>query len=224
MTPHTNDGSLLHAWRTQACEVAFRELCQRHGSFVRSVCQRLGATDADEVTQAVFLVLARRGGTVNGNGLSSWLWSTARRVVANQRRSAARQRRHEAEIAVELARQRSDEAVESPWSEARNHLDDALASLSAGRREAILRFYFEGKPHAEVALELGCSVDAVKTRVYEGMQNLPAFFRRRGVKWPSDGCLPGAASCPGAEDAGAGGHPRRRPHFLPWVAVGLGHR
>lgn len=177
-------------------------MCQRHGSFVRSVCQRLGATDADEATQAVFLVLARRGGTVNGDGLSSWLWSTARRVVANQRRSAVRQRRHEAQIAAELARQRSDEADESPWSEARIHLDDALASLSAGRREAILRFYFEGKPHAEVARELGCSVDAVKTRVYEGMQNLRAFLRRRGVVMSLLALATGLASeCPAVEPA-----------------------
>ena len=82
---------------------------------------------------------------------------------------------------MEYARQRQAASTEPVWDEARRHLDEALASLSVGRREAVVRFFLEGRPHAEVAAELGCSEDAAKTRVHEGMERLRVFFARRGV-------------------------------------------
>jgi DNA-directed RNA polymerase specialized sigma24 family protein len=57
---------------------------------------------------------------------------------------------------MEQARQRAADDADPTWEEARHHLDAALASLSTGRREAILRFYLAGRPQAEVAAELGC--------------------------------------------------------------------
>ncbi len=180
-TSPDDDGALLAAWSAARDEAAFRCLCDRHAAMVAAACRRQGSPDADEAAQAVFLILARRTGSVSGSGLVGWLHGTARRVVAHQRRAAARRHRHEQEAAVEFDRQQSVAGPEPLWSEARQHLDEALASLSAGRREALLRFYLQGKPQAEVASELGCSVDAVKTRVHEGLERLRIFFARRGV-------------------------------------------
>lgn len=148
----------------------------------------------------MFLVLARRAALVPGEHLAGWLTLTARRVVANQRRVTSRRRRHEREAAVEHARQRDCGAPEPAWDDARQHLDAALASLSAGRREAVLRFHVEGKPQAVVAAELGCSTDAVKTRVNEGLTCLRAFFARRGVALGAVALASGLASEAGAHE------------------------
>lgn len=176
-----DDAQLLAAWHDRQDAEAFHLLCERHAGLVAAACRRQGSPDAGEAAQAVFLVLARRAGSVPAAALAGWLTVTAQRVVRNQHRAAASRRRHEQEAAVEHSRQRADPAGEPLWADARPHLDAALASLSVGRREAVLRFYLEGKAQAEVAAELGCSVDAVKTRVHEGLAGLRAFFARRGI-------------------------------------------
>lgn len=178
---HRGHAQLFTTWLARRDEASFRALCERHASVVYSACVRLGAPDADEAAQAVFIVLAQRPEAVGDpTRLVGWLLGTARRVVANQRRGEERRRRHEQEAAMEHARQRAEEA-DPAWAAARPLLDEALASLSAPRREAMVRFYLEGRPQALVARELGCSVDAVKTRVHESLALLRRWFSRRGV-------------------------------------------
>lgn len=194
-----DDETLLAAWRRTREEYAFRTLCARHAALVGSTCRRLGSTDVDDAAQAVFMVLSRRAGSVTGLRLAGWLVGTTRRVVAHQRRAARRRRRHEQEAAVEQQRQ-SYPPAEATWDETRTHLDAALASLSPGRREAVVRFFLQGKPQAQVADELGCSEDAVKTRVHEGVERLRAFFSRRGVPLGVAAVIVGLASEAAAAD------------------------
>jgi RNA polymerase sigma factor (sigma-70 family) len=177
-----DDSSLLRAWSAQRDESAFRSLCERHAALVRATCRRLRSPDADEAAQAVFIVLAQRAHAVaDGARLAGWLVGTARRVVAHQRRAEARRRRHEQEAAMDQLRQHRDQQPDPAWAEARQLLDEALDSLGPKRREALVRFYLQGTPQVEVAAQLGCSVDAVKTRVHEGLEKLRTYFIRRGV-------------------------------------------
>lgn len=180
VSPDASDADLLAAWRDVRDEDALRLLCARHAGLVAATARRLGSPDPDEATQAAILLMARRAAPGDGPRLAGWLVECVRRVCSHQRRTAARRRRHEAEAAMAHARQRTagDDAV---WSEAQPHLADALASLSPARREAVLRFHLQGKPQAQVAAELGCSTDAVKTRVHEGLERLRTFLARRGV-------------------------------------------
>jgi RNA polymerase sigma factor (sigma-70 family) len=171
----------MAAWHDQRHAESFRTLCDRYCGLVAATCRRQDSPDVAEAVQAVFLVLARRSGSVSGTNLGGWLTTTAKRVVNNQHRASTRRRRHEQEAAVEQTRQRAADGADPSWDEARQHLDAALASLSAGRREAILRFYLAGRPQAEVAAELGCSVAAVKIRVHEGLERLRVFFARKGI-------------------------------------------
>jgi hypothetical protein len=64
----TNDQCLLQAWQARGDELAFHALCQRHAALVAAGCQRLGSPDADEAAQAVFMLLARQAGSVDGLG------------------------------------------------------------------------------------------------------------------------------------------------------------
>jgi RNA polymerase sigma-70 factor (ECF subfamily) len=52
----------------------------------------LSPADADDATQQVFLVAARRGGDVAGGSARAFLYGTALRVAANARRSLRRRR------------------------------------------------------------------------------------------------------------------------------------
>ena len=200
MSPTIDDAHLLTAWQQRHDAEAFRVLCERHAGLIEAVCRRQGSPDVAEAVQAVFLTLARRAGSVSIICLAGMLTTTAQRVVIDQHRRAARRRRHEQEAAMAQARQRAADGADHTWEEARQHLDAALASLSAGRREAILRFYLEGRPQAEVAAELGCSVDAVKTRVKEGLEVLRVFFARKGIALGGVALASGLASEATASD------------------------
>ncbi|MEK7412108.1 MAG: sigma-70 family RNA polymerase sigma factor [Planctomycetota bacterium] len=180
-TSDTDDEQLLAGWRAGQDEVALQTLYARHARLVASTCRRCGSPDADEATQAVFMVLMRRSGSVPNRCLAGWLTITARRVVHHQHRAIQRRQHHEQEAAMKLACQPPELAESSSWDDARQHLDAALAQLSAGRREAVVRYFLEQKTQSVVATELGCSTEAVKTRVHEGLESLRAFFTRRGV-------------------------------------------
>jgi len=60
------DSELLQAWVTRSDETAFAELVRRHIGLVHASARRqVGASPlADDVTQAVFLVLARKAGSL----------------------------------------------------------------------------------------------------------------------------------------------------------------
>lgn len=177
-----DDRSLLAAWLDRRDEEAVRLLCERHAPMVRAAAARAASPDPDEAAQAVFIVLLRRAKSVPAEHLAGWLVQTARRIAANQRRGAARRQRHEQEAARVHHDQHTDvqRGESSEADELRPLLDEGLARLSPARREAIVRYHLAGRSQAEVAAELGCSVDAVKTRIHDGLQQLRTFFTRRG--------------------------------------------
>ena len=181
MSSIEDDIQLLGAWHNHRDAESFRILCERYAGLIEGCCRRHGSPDPTEAVQAVFLVLARRAGSVSATSLGGWLTTTAKRVVKDQHRAEGRRRRHEQEAAMVISRQQAAEDSHTTWAEARQHLDEALASLSSGRREAILRFYLAGRPQAEVAAELGCSVAAIKMRVHEGLERMRVFYARKGI-------------------------------------------
>ncbi len=187
------DRALLNAWRQHRDQESFRTLCQRHAGLVLAACRRLRSPDADEAAQAVFIMLARKPQSVaDPDRLAGWLLGTARGVVANQQRAARRRQRYEQEAAMEAERNQATHSTD--WSDARPLLDEALSRLSPARREAVARFYLEGKPQAVVAAELGCSVEAVKNRIHEGLEQLRAVFAKRGVALGAAALASGLAS------------------------------
>ncbi|CAN5393171.1 hypothetical protein BH10PLA2_BH10PLA2_27940 [soil metagenome] len=79
-----SDGQLLRAFVAHNDQAAFTALVNRHGSQVFAVGHRLlrNAQDAEDVFQAVFLVLAKKARSLSPReSLAGWLHRTAHSVA-----------------------------------------------------------------------------------------------------------------------------------------------
>ena len=72
-------------------------------------------------------------------------------------------------------------ASEPAWEEVAPFLDEAMASLGATDRHAILLRFFERKEMKEVGGAIGSTEDAAKKRVSRALEKIRAFLARRGV-------------------------------------------
>jgi RNA polymerase sigma factor (sigma-70 family) len=190
----TSDIELLREYALQNSEEAFATLVQRHIRLVYSVALRtLGnAHQAEEVTQAVFIILARKADRFPSIiPLSGWLYQTALLTSANFLRTEMRRRRREQEAQVQAEIQDSEN--EQVWRQLAPLLEEAMGHLNAKERTAVVLRYFEGRTFLETAIALGSNEVAVQKRVSRAVEKLRSFFARRGVKI-STGVLVGAIS------------------------------
>jgi hypothetical protein len=98
--PELDDQQLLREFAATNSEAAFATLVARHVNLVYSSTLRFGGNPhrAEEVTQAVFILLARKAGSLGGKTvLSGWLYQTARLTAANVVKSEIRRQRREQE-------------------------------------------------------------------------------------------------------------------------------
>ncbi|MBI5692170.1 MAG: sigma-70 family RNA polymerase sigma factor [Verrucomicrobia bacterium] len=172
-----------YAARGPDAEAAFAALVHRHVDLVYAVARRTvgSPAQAEEVTQSVFLDLARQaGGLSPETPLVAWLHLVSRRTAVDAvRREKRRQARETA--AAELAA--GDERNESRagWSAIEPLLDEAVESLPPADRTAILLRFFQNKSLREVGAALGTSDDAAQKRVSRALENLRTFLTRRGI-------------------------------------------
>lgn len=188
----------LTAWTTRHDEAAFRRLVERHSGLVNAVCRRqFGASDrADEATQAVFIIFAKRAGSVsNPQALASWLHEVAIRVCRDSRRAEARRIRHEQGAAMQASDDQRAAAATSPlWTELRPLLDDAIANLKSVERDLVIAHFLHGMPQAAVAVRLGMSENAAQKRIAVAVAKLRAWFDRRGLQVGMGALVAGLAS------------------------------
>jgi len=96
----TDDNVLLHQFAEKRSEEAFAALVARHVNLVYSVALRqVGEPhDAEEIAQAVFIILAKKAGELrHDKAISSWLFQTTRLTANNFIRSEMRRHRREQE-------------------------------------------------------------------------------------------------------------------------------
>jgi RNA polymerase sigma factor (sigma-70 family) len=177
-----DDMDLLQEFARNGSEEAFTALVRRHVNLVYSVAWRqLGNPhDAEEVAQAVFVILARKAAELRqGTILSGWLYQTARFTAANYRRAASRRRHREQEAFMQYA-ENSDPDVS--WQRLSPLLEEAMARLGQNERDAVVLRFFENRTVREVAGALGLEEAAAQKRVNRATEKLRAFFARRGVQ------------------------------------------
>jgi RNA polymerase sigma factor (sigma-70 family) len=180
------DRELLSRYVARDDHDAFAELVHRHIGFVHSAARRQTHGDAslaDDVAQAVMIVLARRAGSIApGVPLPSWLFTVTRHAAQNAMKMRSRQRYHERRALASEAR--VERAVESPdesGADLRGVLDDAIARLPEPDRSGVVLHYLKQRSHAEVGAALGLSPDAARKRVERALDKMRTFLTGRGV-------------------------------------------
>ena len=176
-----NDQELLQAYVQHDSQAAFATLVDRHINLVYSAALRCNGKphQAEEITQAVFILLARKAGQLSPNVvLPGWLFSTARLTASNFLRTEIRRLHREQEAYM---RSNINEPETDSWNQIAPLLDEGIASLREVDRNAIVLRFLEGKDLADVSLSLGTSKDGARMRVDRAVEKLRCFFAKRGV-------------------------------------------
>jgi RNA polymerase sigma factor (sigma-70 family) len=180
----SDDMELLRHYAAGNSEEAFSTLVSRHLNLVYSVAVRVlrDSHQAEEVTQSVFLTLARKARSLDSRTiLSGWLYQTARLTASNVMRTEMRRRQREQQAQIEAT---MNDSKPDLWAQVGPQIEAAMAELNEKDRDAIALRFFEGKQLKEVGDALGLTEDAAKMRVSRALDKLRSFFVRRGITVP----------------------------------------
>jgi RNA polymerase sigma factor (sigma-70 family) len=189
------DAVLLRAYVGQGNQDAFAVLVDRHINLVFSAARRMmrNRHDAEDVTQAVFLILARRAARIDPHViLPAWLYRTTLFLCKDARRAQFRRTRREMASATPSTGTAHDEAGTEPqWIEL---LDLAMTSLGESDRTLLILRYFQGQSVSEIAATLHVSPNSTSKRLERAVGRLRRFFERQGVALSGSALAAGLAS------------------------------
>jgi len=173
------DQQLLEDYRLNGADDAFATLVNRHLNLVYSAALRQvhEPAMAQDVTQAVFIVLSQKGKSLEKHpAIAGWLVRTTHFASLKAIRAESRRRRTE-QKALEMNSDSGNE--EATWEQIAPLLDQAITKLGGADRNALVLRFFEGRTFAEVAAAIGTSEDAAKKRVTRVLERLRARFAAR---------------------------------------------
>jgi RNA polymerase sigma factor (sigma-70 family) len=153
-----------------------------HARISSYALHRASTEDAADVVAETFLIAWRRLADVpTGEEARLWLYGTARRVLANQRRSEQRRSNLRIRLGLERPPQPQElferEGVDRTWQ--------ALTRLPVRQRDLLGLIAWEGLGLPELAKVLGCSENAAKLRVHRAKHRLRSqIARERGPGAP----------------------------------------
>jgi RNA polymerase sigma factor (sigma-70 family) len=184
-----SDAELLREYAKGGGESAFAELVARHTNLVYSAALRQAESGpaAAEITQSVFVDLARRSGSLaprlsNDASLAGWLCRSARNQALNFRRNEFRRQARE-RLAMEqfLPSPISSSAPSPDWERLRPVLDEAMAELPEPDYDAIVLRFFQNQDLRTVGRALGVSDDTAQKRVSRALDKLRDQLTKRAV-------------------------------------------
>jgi RNA polymerase sigma-70 factor (ECF subfamily) len=150
---------------------AFGELVRRHGSAVRGLLRRMGASgaEADDVAQDAFLTAFERVPEFRGEGtFAAWV----KRIAARQYLRRLQRERKLAALAAGREAGEPVEATHEGTAATRIDLDEALKALGPAERLCVTLCYGAGLSHAEAADALNLPLGTVKSHVKRGLEKL----------------------------------------------------
>ncbi len=138
------------------------------------------ASDAQDAVAEVFLTAWRRLDELpEGDAARVWLYATARRVLANQRRSSRRRVALHERLVLEAA----SAPQESPPDREEALVHEALRRLGPRDREVLLLAEWEGLSPAQIATVLGSPAVTARGRLHRARRRFRAVFEElRGLE------------------------------------------
>ena len=145
---------------------------------LRFVRRRIGRRDAEDVAQEVFLDMAASlaASADAAPPTLGWLYTVARRRLADEARRRARSRTVSLEVVP------PPEALAPYGVGVARALDEALAALPEGQRRVVVERLVAGRSFAEIARSVGATEEACRMRFMRGLQALRRELERRGVE------------------------------------------
>lgn len=142
----------------------FQTLIDEHAGDVMAVCRgAVGRSDADDCFQETFLSALRAYPKLKEAGnLRGWLITIAYRKAVDHHRASGRRPIPVAEVA--------EVAVSDP--EPGDGIWAVVGALPPKQRAAVTLRYASDLPHAEIAAALGCSPEAARRSLHEGIKRL----------------------------------------------------
>lgn len=178
------DAELLQEFAATGSESAFTTLVTRYAGAVHAAALRQTGDphQAEEVMQAVFMLLARKASSLKPHGLLlGWLMQATRYAAADLLRSERRRRARET-IAYQMnALPESPEPPDRLWDRIAPVLDACLARLRSADRNALFLRFFQNQSLAEVGRSLGVAEEAARKRVNRALDKLRRELHREGA-------------------------------------------
>jgi RNA polymerase sigma factor (sigma-70 family) len=151
----SDDMTLLREYALSNSEQAFATLVSRHLNLVHSVALRQVHEPylAEEITQTVFIILARKAESLGAKTiLSGWLCRTARFVSYDALKTQRRRQLREQEPQMQSI---SDEPDCLAWKQVAPLLDEALSCLGKKEHDAVVLRFFDGKELRQIGAAMG---------------------------------------------------------------------
>jgi RNA polymerase sigma factor (sigma-70 family) len=143
----------------------FQTLLDEHAAEVMGVLRgAVGRTDADDCFQETFMAALRTYPKLQSDdNLRGWLLTIAHRKAIDHHRANGRKAVPMAEP-PEVPVQDPELADDGIWA--------AVGALPPKQRAAVALRYGSDLPHAEIAAALGCSPEAARRSLHEGIKRL----------------------------------------------------
>jgi RNA polymerase sigma factor (sigma-70 family) len=136
--------------------------------------------DAEDCSQATFVVLARKGRSLSrSERIESWLYGVARHISLRAARNRGVRARRE-EAAAMIRRTAAGQSAASTDAGLRDLVYRELESLTAAQRQAVILRYLEGRSEREAAEIAGCPQGTLACRASRGLARLRARLAKRG--------------------------------------------
>jgi RNA polymerase sigma factor (sigma-70 family) len=195
-TASADDYALLRRFVESGSAEPFATLAGRHSDFVFATALRQTRSRelAEDVTQAVFIVLARRANSIRpGTSVAGFLHQTAVFAAKNALRAESRRRRHETTAAVEQTRLKEDSSGHPIETDpAAVAVDRALLRLRGQDRQLLMLHYFDGFTMAEAAAALAISQEAARKRLHRALTRLRELLSHDGGAALAEAAVPAA--------------------------------
>jgi RNA polymerase sigma factor (sigma-70 family) len=175
------DAELLSEYARSRSDPAFAELSARYTALVHAAALRQVRHPhlADDVAQAVWIVLAQRPPRGAGNYLAGWLLTTTRYCAKDALRKQGRRAHHEHEAAA--MKPLVSHSTVATDDDLANHLDEALARLRPRESTAVALRFLQDQSMNQVAGAMGVSIDAAQKIIARSLPKLRDRLTQRGV-------------------------------------------